>query len=166
MAPPRCTTWCSRVSCARRAAISGAGAQAIECEGAAARRTFASSQTALRCPQQRPRYASAPRTRMAGPPNWRPPLLRVEFGGLRGCFRASPEVGPAGYGCSRSARWCCVPGQEPRPLCCSAPKCASGDSADIFLRGCGPLRNCQSTHRLGIAVTVPRTISLHRIESA
>src|SRR5215468_922754 len=26
-------------------------------------------------------------------------------------------------------------------LCCSAPKCASGDSADIFLPACGPLRN-------------------------
>src|SRR5215475_13035334 len=36
MAPPRCTTWCSRVSCAMRAAISGAGAEAIGSEEDAA----------------------------------------------------------------------------------------------------------------------------------
>ena len=33
-APPRCTTWCWRASCARRAAISGAGARGIGCERA------------------------------------------------------------------------------------------------------------------------------------
>src|SRR5690242_10395150 len=46
-----------------------------------------------------------------------------------------------------------------RCLCCSAPKFASAGSADIFLPACGSLRNCQSAHRLGIAVTPPRTIS-------
>jgi acyl-CoA dehydrogenase len=47
MAPPRCTTWCSRVSCARRAAISGAGAQGIESEQFSQKRRAANQQAAL-----------------------------------------------------------------------------------------------------------------------
>src|SRR5262249_8806825 len=68
----------------------------------------------------------------------------------------------------------CRLGQPPRGLercprrrrgacgsfCCSAPKCATGNRADISLPATGLARNCQSAQLLGIAAGAAGTISV------
>src|SRR5499427_10191837 len=45
-------------------------------------------------------------------------------------------------------------------FCCSAPKCATGNRADISLPATGLARNCQSAQLLGIAAGAAGTISV------